>query len=408
MSESSDEAAHVSVAYPIVVAGAGLTASAMALALGQAGHRCALISRPESTAGDRRPIALSESSRRILAELGAWEGLAPHAEPIEHIVVSEQGAFSKVRLHACDARVAAFGFVAEARHIHASLTKALGSCPNLIRHEVADVLACESREDSRWCRYRTDDGVLETRSTLLIAADGHGSKVRDLSGMQTLQRDHDQVALTARVQPRGKHERRAFERFTPEGPLALLPMRGGDCGLVWCMSHRSAERRAALTSAQFARELNLASGGQLGGVRNVEARAAFELRTRHAPHVASERLVLIGNAANQLHPVAGQGLNLGLRDVAALADVLGRSDAEADPGALIVTDGYVAARYEDHRRIRGATDGLVSLFSTRAAPVAIARRAGLAVLGALPVLQARLARRAMGLGLEPLTPSRKT
>jgi 2-octaprenyl-6-methoxyphenol hydroxylase len=233
---------------------------------------------------------------------------------------------------------------------------------------------------------------------LLVLCDGGRSPLRGQLGIPVNERDYGQWAVTARVEARCAHDGVAYERFTAAGPLALLPMHGNNCGLVWSMDAPSSERLVALDDDAFLRELGAQFGMRLGGFVATGPRSAFPVRLITASEVVGERLAVIGNAAHHLHPVAGQGLNLGLRDAAALAEIVSAALREGgDPGDAMVLGRYAEGRRADQKRVSRATDALVRLFSNRFAPLVVARSLGLLAFDLMPPLKRRFGNYAMGL-----------
>lgn len=391
---------------PLVIVGGGLVGSALALALARNGIACTMVSgaNHSDALSDTRPLALAESSRQVLMMLGCWADVARQAEPIRHIIVSERGAFSKVRLHASDVGREAFGHVTEARHVVGALDAALAQTPDVHCMYGARLVDSGVDKGSRWCDVTIDEQTSRLHAPLVIGADGGGSALRVIAGVKTSTVAFDHVALTARVMPRKSHQGIAYERFTGEGPLALLPMRGGYCGLVWCMDPAKAERRMAMSDSDFAAELGSEFGPWLGGFRGVQARRHFELQATHAQRLTAERLALIGNAADQLHPVAGQGLNLALRDVARVIKSLRAAKvSNEDPGAVSVLESFASGALGDHIRVGRSTDFLARGFAMPLVPIVALRRSAMGALALLPALRRRLAEAAMGLeSLPPL------
>ena len=227
---------------------------------------------------------------------------------------------------------------------------------------------------------------------------GGRSELRDALGIDSAVRDYRQCAIASVVTAPAPREHTAFERFTPGGPVALLPMGGPRYGLVWSCDEARAQHLAGLPEREFAEALDAVFAGRLGGFDSIGERAVFPLRLVRAGTVVAGRVVLIGNAANHLHPVAGQGFNLGMRDVACLAEVVAAARREGgDPGAAAVLERYRRWRAPDHAAVARFTDGLVDLFGHRFSPVAPLRGPALVALDLTPALKRALARRAMGL-----------
>ena len=243
----------------------------------------------------------------------------------------------------------------------------------------------------------SDHASFTFTASLLVVADGGRSELRDALGIGATVRDYRQRAIASVVEARAPREHAAFERFTPGGPVALLPMGGARYGLVWCCGGERADRLAALPERAFVEALDAVFAGRLGGFASAGERTVFGLRFVRADAIVAERVALIGNAANHLHPVAGQGFNLGMRDAACLTEVVaaGRQEGCA-PGDAQVLERYRRWRAPDHARVARFTDALVDVFCNRFSPAAPLRAPALAVLDLAPPLKRALARHATG------------
>ena len=243
-----------------------------------------------------------------------------------------------------------------------------------------------------------ENGSAPFQASLLVVADGGRSPLRDALGIGTTVREYRQSAVATVVTARAPRAHTAFERFTPGGPVALLPMGGARYGLVWSCGEVQAEGLGRLSGRAFAEALDVVFAGRLGGFDAVGERAAFPLRLVRADAIVADRVALVGNAANHLHPVAGQGFNLGLRDVACLAEAVAAARREGSaPGDASVLERYRRWRAPDHAAVARFTDVLVDVFGHRFSPIAAVRAPALVALDLLPPLKRALARRAMGL-----------
>jgi 2-octaprenyl-6-methoxyphenol hydroxylase len=332
----------------VLIRGAGPVGCALAAAM-RGSHRVAIIDR--SPGVPFRPIALSYASRVILERLGAWQSLA--ATPIDTIHVSERGAFGRARLDAADAGVPSLGYVVE----YSALSSAL-------REPVADLISPDAAQ-----------------ARCVVHAEGASPEATEKRYAQ------DAVVGIVEVSPPARHE--AFERFTPDGPLALLPF-AGRYALVWSAKPARAAALAAMPEAEFLAELALAAGGRPGRPVACSSRAVQPLALRVNPGRVGEREVFIGNAAQTLHPVAGQGLNLGLRDAWDLAATL--RDA-ADPGDAALLAAYAARRRLDAAATIRITDFLASAFVGSNKALHAARGAALMALDVFPPARRFFARR---------------
>ncbi len=392
--------------YDIVVIGGGLAGAILAYALAAGHYRVALFeARPFGAADqpsyDDRSVALAFGSQRILDGLGLWSTIAPSATPIKIIHVSERGRFGATRLHHNEEGVDALGYVAPNREIGRAVYARLASQHN------PEVIAPASLRDLTIGSSQVDltvdtgaDGISAQRKALwcrlLVAADGADSEVRWRSGVGVEVSNYAQTAIVANVTPSRHHDYTAFERFTDTGPIALLPMSEGRCSLVWTHTPEGAEAALRLGDAAFLDELQDRFGYRLGRFITVGARHAYPLSLSKAREVVAPRVALIGNAAHALHPVAGQGFNLALRDVAVLAELLCTGSCD-DPGDRHLLTRYARLRAADLRRTMRFTDGLARLFSNPFRPLAYTRVVALLTLDLVAPLRHALARRAMGL-----------
>ncbi len=362
--------------YDVLIVGGGPVGAATALALRGAGIGVGLVEArgPQAASADPRPIALSHGSRLILERLGLWEALQP-ATPIERIHVSQRGGFGRVELDAREAHLPALGYVVDYGRLASTLAIALEadeSC-HLIR---AQVRALEAGPDVAVANFNGGGGPEQATARLLAVADGGALAVTPAHA-----RDYHQSVVTTRVVSGLPHRNVAYERFTPQGPLALLPM-GEMLALVWTTTPECAQQLCELPEAAFLERLQDAFGTRLGTFSRAGARSCYPLVLKIAHRIAESRIVALGNAAQTLHPVAGQGLNLGLRDAWELAATV-RACERHEIGAPAQIEHYQARRRLDRGGGIGFTDGLVRLFSNDIAPLRLARGLGLAALGAV-------------------------
>lgn len=389
--------------FDIVIAGGGMVGGSLAAALAALPLRTLVVeafplAAAEQPSYDDRATAVAESSRRILAGIGCWEGLADRAAPIREVHVSERGAFGATRLRAAEQGLHCFGFVVENRALGEVIWRRIERAGSLTAWCPARVVTLHQEADSvRVGIQRGDDAVLEVRARLLVAADGARSPAREMAGISHTLHDYGQTAVIANITPARDHGGTAFERFTPSGPLAVLPLTRGRATVVWTLPPAQAEATLALSDDGFLAALQSAFGFRLGALRKTGRRAAYPLALLQADAWTAGRVLLAGNAAHGIHPVAGQGFNLGLRDVAALAELVAARGADCDPGAPELCAEYAGWREEDRDRTVRDTDGLVQLFTSDFLPLRTGRQLGLVGLDLLPPARAALARRGMGL-----------
>lgn len=388
--------------YDILVSGGGLVGASLACALSGHGLRIGLVEAvaygdPGQPAYDDRAIALAAGTQRIFAAMGLWAELAARATPIHRIHVSDRGRFGFARLDRADEGVEALGYVALGRDLGAVLGARLAGLEDVDLISPARVTGADFSDDGARVCIEAAVGERSVGARLLVAADGAQSTLRDLLKVPTAVWEYGQTAVIANVTPERPHGHVAYERFTDSGPLALLPMSEGRCALVWTLRDDQVGTAMALDDAAFLARLQERFGQRLGRLTRVGRRSAYPLRLVRARESVRPRLALIGNAAHTLHPIAGQGFNLGLRDVAALAEVLLDAQREGrDLGDPAVLQRYADWRQGDHRRVIAFTDGLARLFASPLPPVAWARDLGLLALDLCPPAKRVFARLTMG------------
>ncbi len=389
--------------YDILIIGGGMVGASLACAVARQGLRIGLIEARPFTSSDHpgyddRTIALAYGSQRIFQGLGLWSAIAPFTTPILNIHISDRGRPGIARLNHHQEGVEALGYVAEARAIGAVLEQCLHHLPGVDLLCPARLQQVQIESDKAKARLCLQDTELELSAKLLVAADGARSLVRQQLNIDAIHWDYDQTAIIANVTPEYPHEQIAYERFTDNGPLALLPMSDNRCALVYTVPSDQTEAVMALDDHAFLARLQESFGERLGRFQRVGRRQAHPLMLVKAKEHACSRVALIGNAAHTLHPIAGQGFNLGLRDVAALAEVIidaGRLGK--DPGDGRVLERYADWRRWDQRRTIAFTDGLTRLFTNPLGPLRLARNLGLLAFDLLPAAKHRLARQTMGL-----------
>ena len=390
--------------YDILIIGGGMVGASLGVALGGLPLRVGLIEAVEFESAaqpsyDDRTVALSYGSRRIFESLKVWDRLeARGATPIQHIHISDRGHFGFARLDAAEAGVAALGYVVENRALGQALKAALAETQNLTLICPATMEDVGFAADAARVTIRRAGQPEQLTARLVVAADGGRSLVRDQAGIGAQRTDYHQTALVTNVTPELPHRNIAYERFTDSGPLAFLPMRDNRCAVVWSLPPDRAKALLALDDAQFLAALQERFGTRLGRFLKVGQCHAYPLALTRVSEQVRPRLALIGNAAHTVHPVAGQGFNLGLRDVAVLAQVLSDAQHEGrDPGELAVLERYAAWRRRDNLAISTFTDGLVRTFSNNLAPLSFMRNLGLVAVDLLPPAKRSLLRLSMGL-----------
>jgi 2-octaprenyl-6-methoxyphenol hydroxylase len=381
----------MSETYDIAIVGGGMVGASLAVALEGLGVSAVLIEAvPHDAAAqpsfDDRTTALSNGSRRIFETMGVWEDIAADATPIARIHVSDQGHFGFARIEAAEQGLAALGYVVPNRSLGAALWSRLAQRGDVAIHCPAKLARIEADADGVELEVTAPDGAASRiRARLVIAADGVASAVRTAFGVGAQTRDYEQSAVITTVLPKKFHAHTAYERFTSMGPLALLPLADGRCTLVLTLSRALAETAMGWSDEEFLAELQRRFGFRLGRFLKVGRRVAYPLALTRAAQTSAGRCIIVGNAAQGLHPVAGMGFNLGLRDVASLAELLSeRDDLEGVPAV------YDSWRAGDRRQIIAFTDGLVRLFASPFGPVRRLRNLGLLAFDLLPPAKAAL------------------
>lgn len=384
----------------VAIAGGGMVGLSLAAALAELPLDVVVFEpvAPESTeqpSFDSRTTALSSGSRRVLEGIGAWPALAARATPIRRIHISERGIFGTATLDAGEQGLAALGYTIENRLLGQALRERVAGFPRIQLHP-ARVAWLEPGVDT--VRLSTEAGeTFEAR--LLVAADGAQSAVRSALGIGATVADYGQHAVIAHVDTTRFHDYTAFERFTKTGPLAVLPIVEGRSAVVWTLAPEAASRALTLDERAFLSELQQAFGLRLGRFTRVGRRQTYPLALTKAERLTAPRAAALGNAAQALHPVAGQGFNLALRDVAMLAELVAPG---GDPGAIALLARYADWRAPDREAVIRFTDSLVRGFGLPLGPLRRARGQGLVLFDLLRPVKHEFARRTMGLaGRQP-------
>jgi 2-octaprenyl-6-methoxyphenol hydroxylase len=410
------------VKVDIAIVGGGMVGASLALALRGLGVDVVVVEGVAPGSGaqpsfDDRTTALGNASRRIFESLGIWGDIAPQAAGIRTIHVSDAGRFGFARLRAEEQGIDAFGYVVANRVIGTALwgrLSALSSEGILVRVpataediEVSGDGAAFTLVGGPSVRAggggigdpAVGDGLVRERveARLLVAADGAHSAVRAAAAIEADVEDYDQVAIVANVGADRPHDGTAYERFTATGPLAVLPLYDGSYGVIWSCRPADAAGVLSLDDGSYLRELQARFGWRAGRFVRVGRRASYPLKLTRAVETTATRTVLIGNAAQALHPVAGQGFNLGLRDAAMLAEVIANADG-GDAGAPELLRRFAEWRAADRGGVVRFTDGLVKLFGSSRPGAGILRNLGLLMFDLAPPAKSALARVSAGFG----------
>ncbi len=375
----------------ILIIGGGLTGAALLLALADSGYRTLLVeAKPFSNRlhadFDARSLALSPASVRILQMLGIWSLLEDYATPIAAIHVSEQHRFGSAYLQ--DDKKEPLGYVVEMQYINHALYKSLPS-----KQVIAPATLIKLNAGEGLATLKTEKEEITIEAKLIVAADGTESSARRLLNLSAESKSYGQHAIVANIGLARPHHQQAYERFTSSGPMALLPMTEQRASLVWCLSPKDATSLLASSETDFLNALQRAFGYRLGRLVKVGQRVVYPLQQVLMPKPLIERVVFVGNAAHTLHPVAGQGFNLGLRDIAMLAQCIAQQGLHPE-----TLTAYQQARRHDQTAITHFTDGLIALYKNQLPGMATLRKAGLMAIDNIPLLKNLLSRYARGFG----------
>ncbi len=402
------------LSFDVVIVGGGLVGASVALGLVGSKLRVALVESASTPSGeatwDERCIAINLASQRILESLGVWPALLRAAAPITSTHISEQGRFGVARFAAADAQVDALGFNVPMRRLGEALWQKLAQSRRAQIISPAKVTGVDTGADD--AELFLDDGRV-LRARLVVAADGMHSPLRAGAGIDAAHRDYQQSAVVTAVRTRRTHRGCAYERFTAEGPIAVLPKpweaAENVCSLIWTIPADQVEQRLQWSDAEFLAQAHQAFGERLGQFTALGRRVAHPLHQVVSEQLMAPRTVFVGNAAQSLHPVAAQGFNLGLRDAATLAEVLTEADREGiDPGDDDLLLGYCKRREQDRRAVSRFTDGIVQLFSNRIPGLRGLRHLGLLAIDLAPPLREAVLWQNLGFGGQSPASARKT
>jgi len=393
------------VDYDVVIAGGGMIGTSLALALSPLGLRVAVVEAVARGAAlqpsfDDRSTALSRSTQRMFEAMGLWNQIRSASTPIKRIHVSDKGRFGFSHIDAEEQNVEALGYVVINRVLGEVLQKALDGDASIDVICPAKISALDAAPDEMTASVSSESKETQgLRCRLLVAADGANSSVRDMMGITAAQTSYGQRAVIGNLLTEKPLEQVAYERFTDVGPLALLPIADELAAFIWTVAENDAGRVLELEDEAFLGEMQAAFGHRLGRFSRVGERAAYPLSLSKALRLTAARSVLVGNAAHGLHPVAAQGFNLGLRDVAALCDCIADvcTNGDADIGSQELLSRFADWRRADQDKLVRFTDGLVKLFTSKSMQAGLLRNAGMLGFDFIPGVRSEFARHTMGL-----------
>jgi len=384
--------------HQVLIVGAGLVGSSLAIALNQLGIDAALVDATPPGAlpavFDQRNLSFAEATVNALNALGILPRLRQPGAPIRRIQITRRGDFGRIWLRAQDYARSEFGQVVVARDFGDALESVLAECPRLTRYRPARFVGFGTpHADWREVRLADDADEQSVRARLVVAADGTDSAVRTALGIPVDGHDYRQHLLVARLRAAQRPDGTAWERLTDHGPTAVLPRGDGAYGLVHAVDEAEADTVSALSDAAFVERVQQVFGWRIGKLLEVGPRSAYPARKVVARRVIDQRVVLVGNAAQTLHPIGAQGFNLGLRDALLLAELVAQAE---DPGSATLLHTWADQRSQDRERTLAFSDGLARLSANPSPPMRLLRSLGLTALDRLPILQTRLATGAMG------------
>lgn len=400
--DAADERPGVACDLDVLIVGGGLVGTGLAIALDGCGFRVGLVEAAaprinDEASYDERNLALARASINALDALDVLDDAAARPTSIERIVVTRRGEFGSLCLDAAELRLPPFGGVLPARELGNALLRRLERCEGLVREVPAEVIALSPRRESIEVTLQTSEGGRRLATRLLVGADGSASFVRKTCGIGVAHHDYAQSAFVTTVTSERALAGCAYERFTESGPIALLPLGGNRAGLVLTVASSDADRVAALDDAAFLQLVHERFGYRAGRLSRPGKRKPYPLSRAIAEAVISPRTVLIGNAAQTIHPIGAQGFNLGLRDALTLSELLREAaESKGDPGEAALLSRYGRNRAADRTATVAFSDDLVRLMGNEFRPLGALRSLGFVALDRCAPLKRRFALRGMG------------
>ncbi|WP_373529622.1 FAD-dependent hydroxylase [Nostoc sp.] len=386
--------------YDLVIVGGGIIGLTLASALKDSGLSILLIEAKAASVAVAKgqAYAVHMLSSLIYQGIGVWDKMLPQVAKYCRVHLSDADYPNVVEFATDDIGTPELGYVAEHQSLLQPLQEFVQDCPNVTYLCPAEVVNTQYQKDIVAINVKVAEQLQTVRSKLLIAADGARSPIRQAAGIKTLGWKYWQSCIVAFVKPEKPHNNTAYERFWSSGPFAILPLPGNRCRIVWTAPHAEAKALCALDDEQFLRELTRRYGDQMGKLELLGDRFVFQVQLMQSDRYVLPRLALIGDAAHNCHPVGGQGLNLGIRDAAALAQVIQAAhEAGKDIGDIQILKGYERWRQLENLTILGFTDLLDRMFSNNFLPVVVVRRLGLWLLQRVPVLKVFMLKLMIGL-----------
>lgn len=392
---------YIQTTFDITIIGGGLVGMSMAVALADSDREVLLIEQSQTSPLqanilDLRTTGLTTSSQQAFTHSGIWESIESQATQIERLDISEQGNFGGARIDASEFNASPIGYMVPNHHLIEVLSQKVSQQKNLTIMSSSSLVNLEENVEGYSIDIDQNNQTLTIQTALLIGADGANSKVRELLEISVQRKKYHQSAIIANVRPQKSHQNIAYERFTEHGPLAVLPIQDDCCALIWTQADSNVEHYLQMNDQSFLRALQKAFGYRLGMFKEVGQRSAYPLSLTVSEKLTQGNAVLLGNAAQAVHPVAAQGFNLGLRDVQALVQLLKELKFSKQLFSQLLID-YEDQRKPDREHVIRLTDGLTRMFAPQIWPAKVIRGFGVRMIGKLPILQRSVLRKNSGM-----------
>ncbi len=350
--------------FDMIIVGGGLVGASLALALRELPLSIALIDAKLPSSSDPRLFGLNVSSCQLLENLNLWSQVAQYASPIEAVHVSHRGHFGGVRLQAKEAQLKNLGHVLPAQHLEKALHEAVGALKNVTVLRPANVTGLTHQGETTTLTYTQGDETHTLTASVIIGADGTESSLRALCDIPTTLKDYAQTAIVTRVLLSRPHRNIAYERFCDDGAIALLPLPNNECACIWSVNNVRATELAAMSDAAYLKTLQTTFGYRLGRLTGITQRYQFPLKMKRATQSVAGNVILLGNALHTLHPIAAQGFNLALYEVAALAEGIANAFAQSTPINIHLLQSLSEETQRQQKASLTVSDGLAQLFKT--------------------------------------------
>lgn len=387
--------------FDIVIVGGGLIGMSLALGLSKSPCKVLLLEQNQSAplhdnVLDLRTTGLTRSSEKMFTQLGVWGKIFTAASSIERLDISEQGNFGGARIDANQHGISPIGYMVPNHHLMKILSDEVTQINNLTVLSPASCQTITRQSQGYQVEVKYQDVTRQVSTRLLVGADGANSKVRELLNISANHKKYQQTAIITNVQTQKAHNNIAYERFTQHGPLAVLPINKNHCALIWTQQETRVDSYLQMDDVSFLQTLQKAFGFRLGKFTAVGRRAAYPLSMTTSDKLIGENALLIGNAAQTVHPVAAQGFNLGLRDVHTLVHMLTKYQFDPAKYNNMLTD-YQQQRAPDRQHVIRLTDGLTRIFAPQIWPAKFLRGLGVRIIANIPAAQRSVLRRNMGI-----------